>query len=273
MFAASPNKKPTLFSDVRALERFAQTNADRPGVWATTGTVGDLLLAERAGLRALGQVMGTSVFSLGGSYDSSAVSGELKFLTGAFHQAQAGALERLRAEAKLLSADGVVDTRIPRAVWGQPGDGLLEFSLIGTAVRIASNPRKTDAPFLCQVSGASYFALVQAGWQPVGLAIGNCAHYAVSLFAASGMAYQAWESFERTEYSQAIMNARHQALARMQSDARAVGGAGIVGVSLSLQKACDEMGMKFTCFASGTVVAPTNAQAANGASPLPILPL
>ena len=263
------------FSDASAASRLSQ---GKKGVWATNLSAGEFLLAKEAGLCMLGQVMGTSVFSPGGSSSSSAISGELKFLTGAYRTAQANAVARLRAEAKRLNANGVVGVQVRHTPFGKPSDGLFEFSLIGTAVKtLHNNPDKTE-PFLCSVGGDEYYLLWQAGYKAVGLAVGNCAYFALPRYinsvATQTKMYQ--QSFERTEYSQAISQARRLAMMRMETDAQAAGGEGIVGVRVRLHKTRPEAGMETTgtllhFFASGTVIVRASLPPGEKNTPSPIL--
>lgn len=272
-----PQTKAAPFSDASAISRLSQESG---GVWATNLSAGQFLLAKEAGLRMLGQVMGTSVFSPGGSSTSSAISGELKFLTGAYRTAQANAVVRLRAEAKRLNADGVVGVQVRHIPFGKPSDNLFEFSLRGTAVQTPLlSPNQTE-PFLCIVGGDEYYLLWQAGYKAVGLAVGNCAYFALPRYinsvATQAKMYQ--QSFERTEYSQAVSQARRLAMTRMEADAQASGGEGIVGVRVWLDKTRPESGVESAglllhFFASGTVIARASLPPGAKNTPAPFLVL
>jgi len=216
-------------------------------------SAGELLALRQTGAQPLGLAMGVSVFSLGGISLSSAVSGELKFLTGALRTEQRLVLDRLRAEAALLGADGVLGVRLTRRRVG--GDApLLEMQAIGTAIR--GSGMQTGSPWISGLSGTEYAALQAAGYRPVGLTLGNCAYFRVPdtqrYPTMAGATVQ--RSYERADYTQATYGARHLALERMRAEGKALHGDGIVGVQTDIQRHVSEMGLFVHFFASGTAI-------------------
>ena len=184
------------------------------GAFSSALGVGEMLLARQSGYRVLGQVMGASVYQFGGQWTNpnwrnnwqarltQGVSYELTAITAALVSARVLALQRLREEARLLGAQGVVGVRLRLQEPVGAGKNHLEMLAIGTAVARQSDatepansraapatstfnlPRIADvaakqtvevAPFLSNLSGEETWKLESAGYAPCGLIMGNCA--------------------------------------------------------------------------------------------------
>ncbi|WP_329051444.1 heavy metal-binding domain-containing protein [Amycolatopsis sp. NBC_01488] len=127
------------------------TSGLRTSLLSVPGAVG----AEAVGLRPVGEVMGCVVE-------------HAQDLAPSMRRGYATALDRLRAEATELGADGVLAigctvTRVSAAV--------REFVVLGTAVR-ASRGKRPPRPFTTGLSGPDVAKLMLAGWVPVTVAIG-----------------------------------------------------------------------------------------------------
>ncbi|MBV9468916.1 MAG: heavy metal-binding domain-containing protein [Abitibacteriaceae bacterium] len=214
-------------------------------------SVNELSLTRQAGYHPLGQVMGSSVYHVGWQWRTQSwrngvwqtgASYELDVMTQAFYHARHLALGRLQQEAQLLGATGVVGVRLERKEY-EWGVGLLEFAAIGTAIRETTAPRPTKAtqPFVGNLSGEEFWTLRQAGYRPVGFAIGNCSYYAIpswnTQWATQGGIFNSssWQNMELTEYTQGLYNARELAMERMEAEARAVGADGIIGADVHVE--------------------------------------
>jgi uncharacterized protein YbjQ (UPF0145 family) len=125
----------------------------RTSLLSVPGAVG----AEAVGLRPIGEVMGC-VVEHDGVDDPAAC----------LRRGYATALDRLRAEARALGADGVLAIRctVTRA-----SRTLREFVVLGTAVR-ATGGKRPGRVFTTSLSGPDVAKLLPAGWVPVTLAIG-----------------------------------------------------------------------------------------------------
>ncbi len=224
--------------------REQQSRQNTPGhIFTSDLSVNELLLVRQNGYEPLGQVMGSSVYHVGWQWMpySSWSSGELTTLTQAFYQARHLALGRLYQEAALLGATGVVGVRIDKREYDW-GAGLLEFAAIGTAIRELDVPLPLAAgtqPFLSDLSGEDFWTLRQAGFRPVGIAVGNCTYYQVptwnTQYATNGGFFSGgWNNQELPDYTQALYNARSLAMGRMEGEAHGFGAAGIVGADVEV---------------------------------------
>jgi uncharacterized protein YbjQ (UPF0145 family) len=199
-------------------------------------SVKEALLVWQAGYDPLGQVMGSSVYHIGWQRmpNWSGSSRELEVLTQAFYHARHLALGRLRQEAQLLGATGVVGVRLERKEY-EWGSHLLEFAAIGTAIREKDVPLSSEPPFLSDLSGEEFWMLRRAGYRPVGVAVGNCTYYQVPTWRTQnvtqgGIFGGGWTNQELPDYTQALYNARSLAMSRMEAEARSAGSEGVVGV-------------------------------------------
>lgn len=232
------------------LEELAARQGTPQALFTTGLTLPEVMLVRQQGCAILGQVMGTVIYNVNASY-SSGVSGELQLLSKANNESRQRALNRLKQEAVLLQATGVLDIRIEtrQQEWDSEFH-LTEVTAIGTAIRDTNLPLRRDSspdPFLANISAADYWALRQAGYRPLRLAIGNCAYYRVG---NPDIAYKAnrWRSedssplgysfginVERTDYTQGIYEARNIAQERMAEEARSARAEGIVGVQVDVE--------------------------------------
>lgn len=247
-------------------------------------SVNELTLMREARYEPLGQVMGSSIYHVGWQQMPtwSWRSGELEMLTQAFYHARHLALGRLQQEAALLGATGVVGVRLEHKEYSW-GLSMLEFQAIGTAVREADVPPSNQPPWVSDLSGQEFWALRQAGFRPVGFAVGNCTWYQVPTWRTQnamtgGWFGGGWQNQELPDFTQAVYNARALAMSRMEAEARTVGASGVVGADVEVQmevREIDQNNSKRTDIvyhftAIGTAIAP---YAVPGHARVPALPV
>lgn len=196
-------------------------------------SVNEFVLGESGGFSPIGQVMGSTIYHTVNQGLPPYRSGELKFLSRAQHQSRHRALGRLQQEAKLLGAHGVIGVRLERKrhEWGQ---NLLEWTARGTAVA-SSGSEPFDLPFVCALSGQEFWALQQAGYQPVGFAFGTCVFYHIASvntqYVTQAGKYGGYsQNIELADYTKAVYQTRRIAMQRLTEDAAQVQADGIVGV-------------------------------------------
>jgi uncharacterized protein YbjQ (UPF0145 family) len=206
----------------------------------------EFLLTHECGFEPLGQVMGTTVYHVGWQWMPGQTWGyvdpmtglpasqELEVLTHAYAEARALAFGRLRQEAALLRADGVVGVRFER-ISGNLPEGTFEFKAVGTAVKRRGAPPSAGEVFLSNLSGQDHWALRRAGIDPIGFVFGNCSWYQVSGWRNQMLDSGSWYNRELPDFTQAIYNAREISLQRMEIEARRLGARGVVQVVIDPQ--------------------------------------
>lgn len=137
-------------------DRLVEAAAGR-GAWVATMTPAELLLARSHGIHPIATVSGTCWFSYGWSWTEGHAEG--------WHEA----LDRLRREAAAAGANAVVDVRM--RTLRHRFAGSMDFTLIGTAVRIDRLPPGQD-PVVATVPALEFVRLLEADIVPVGIAVG-----------------------------------------------------------------------------------------------------
>ena len=217
---------------VQAQRRLEELSARSDGFFTSDLSVNEFLLARKAGLRPLTQVMGSSIYHVGWRYMGRTISsGEIASVTEALNQARQLALGRLGEEAARIGADLVVGVHVKRAGYDWAAD-MIEFSAIGTAMKLEGNA-SGEAPALSNVSGQDFWKLYQSGYWPVGVVGGSSVYHAVpswGTWRATNTFFGGMWNQELTDFTQGLYSARHHATTRMQTEATQRGATGVVGV-------------------------------------------
>jgi uncharacterized protein YbjQ (UPF0145 family) len=147
-------------------------------------------------------------------------------MTQAYDRARSLALSRMEQEARMLGAHLVVDVRFMGRGYEWAED-LMEFTAIGTAVRIDGRP--LAAPVLSLLKVDELYKLHRAGYWPVGIALGHCFwHLSHADCASEGT----WFSSELPAHTQASQAARDLAVSRFRAFAAHFKADGVVGVKV-----------------------------------------
>lgn len=206
----------------------------------------EYLLMREAGCEPLGLVMGTSFYQIGfyrNFWGYRSRTGEVEALTHAQLAARELAVSRLQQEAALLGAHGVVGVRLKKSrdSWG---GGMMEFTAIGTAIRISGRPMPPQ-PFTSDLSGQEFWQLRQAGYFPKGLVFGACSYYVHSdRVTRQLMSPSLWNFFfgqgrrnqEMVQLTQGFQNARELAILRLTEDLKHLGAQGAVGMQIEMSE-------------------------------------
>ena len=204
------------------------------GVFTSDFSVNEFLLVRKAGFEPIGLCVGSCIYHVGFQMAGWGSSVELDVLSTAMYEARALAMERMKAEAQQMGADGVVGVRltVKRLEWD---DKVLEFVAIGTGIVHAKGhqgfkgPR--GEPFTSALSGQDFWTLLQAGYRPLEMVMGSCVYHVARRgpFASLGTIGQ---NVELTNFSVALYEAREIAMERMQLEASRAGAEGVVGADL-----------------------------------------
>ncbi|MGI4792073.1 MAG: heavy metal-binding domain-containing protein [Janthinobacterium lividum] len=202
-------------------------------------SVNEFVLTRAERITPLGQVTGNCSYHVGWQPTAVYTSMELTVVSRAHNQTWRLALSRLQAEARVLGAHGVVGVTLKSAPssWS---DRMLEVSAQGTAIRW-QGASVTSAPFVSALSGQEFWALLNAGYHPVGVAYGTCVYQQVTTnttrwATGSGILNStARVNQEMHEYTSAFHESRCRAVQYMEDEARQLGAEGVVGVKIEKQ--------------------------------------
>jgi len=200
-------------------------------------TVKEFALLKSSGLHPICQVAGTAVYKIGYQPMPYGGSQPLSVITEAFNESRRLAIGRLEQEAGLAHADAVVGTRITQGMFDAES-GLIEFSIVGTAVKslngllaTAKSNAKNKA-IITTLSGQDLYLLLENGIAPVGL-VGASSCYLASL---SPYTFQQMYSmfganvvnFEVREFTEGYYVSRHIVMREVEKAARSKGAKGII---------------------------------------------
>ena len=200
------------------------------GPFTSDLSVNEFILTRQAGFRPCGLVLGTSIYRLGITSRMKVGSQEMVSMSQAMYSARELAMTRMEAEADLAGADGVVGVRLDVQLhaWGKH---VIEFLAVGTALKAdVPGAWRTAAgmPFTSDLSGQDFWALLQAGYAPLGLVMGTCVYHVGSSLAQGSVG----TTVELKTYTDAFYRARELAMQRMSDDAAHLGADGVVGVNI-----------------------------------------
>ncbi|HTI24213.1 MAG TPA: heavy metal-binding domain-containing protein [Kutzneria sp.] len=255
-----------------AVERL--TRAKRSGVFTSLLSAPSAAGIKAVGLEPVGEVMGCVVLSVASRYQLTTNYGYNPgtFATPYLQALNTGyntALERLRAEAGALGADGVVDIRLSLRSLGQAE----EFLAMGTAVRARSTTRPKSL-FTTDLSGSDVAKLMLAGWVPLQVEWAGAANAIYT-----GIATQSQTSFyagniEVDSYTRLVNRVRAEARTRFHEMVRKAGAEGGIVSQLALSTwEPGEQVVAALAYVYGTAIAKFHRGTATPASTLTIMPL
>ncbi|HZE05588.1 MAG TPA: heavy metal-binding domain-containing protein [Solirubrobacteraceae bacterium] len=199
-------------------------------------TAKEYALAQASGLQPVAQVMGSSVVQRGwlGTQGAFYVTGEITGLSEPWNMARSRAFDRLRQEAELADADGVIGIEMTTGSLGEAGN--VELVVFGTAVRDSTLPPHPGGRLgMCTLSGQDVDKLRRIGADVRGV-VGHTTVLSVQLGMNSSWVMNAGGMFgggarmnaEITEISQGVYDARDRAMAEVRRQASAVGANDLV---------------------------------------------
>ncbi len=229
-----PQQPPRPELPQHARERIERTRGAQGQRFFTSDlSVNELLLVRDAGFEPAGLVMGSSIYHVGYQRGAWSQNQEMTVLTQAMYQARELAMARMEEEADELRADGVIGVRlvVKRHAWGED---MVEFLAIGTGV-YARDGRSYRAPsgkpFTSDLSGQDFWMLLQSGFRPVSLVMGNCVYH-IAHQTLGGWFKSVGQNVEMTNFTQGLYDARELAMERLQYEAQVDGAAGVVGANI-----------------------------------------
>lgn len=124
------------------------------------------------------------------------------------------------------------------------GFGMMEFTAIGTAIRIHGRPMPPQ-PFTSDLSGQEFWQLRQAGYFPKGLVFGACSYYVHSDRTTRQLMNPSFWNFlfgqgrrnqEMVQLTQGFQNARELAILRLTEDLNHLRAQGAVGMQIEMNQ-------------------------------------
>ncbi|MGO9900363.1 MAG: heavy metal-binding domain-containing protein [Solirubrobacteraceae bacterium] len=213
-----------------ARTRLAQNQA---GLFTSDLAVNEFVVVDEVGFEPLGMVMGSSIYHIGFQTAGFKTSQELTILTQAMYDARQLAMTRMEEEADQLGSDGVVGVRLTIRMY-EWGADMAEFTAIGTAVKHRDrvmHRAPNGRPFTSALTGQQFSTLIQFGYRPVGMVLGNCVYH-IAHQSMRQMMRNAGQNVELGLFTQALYDSRELAMQRMQSEAQSLQARGIVGVRI-----------------------------------------
>jgi uncharacterized protein YbjQ (UPF0145 family) len=159
---------------LRAQERLAEEAGPNKRLFTSDLSVSEFLLARDAKCEPISQVMGSSIFHVGQIADYKGETGEITVISDAHREARRRAISRLYQEAAFVRADAVIGARLRERMitmgaqgkGGDDGGEILEFTVVGTAVRAPWITHAPGQPIVTDLSGQDLWALYQDGYEP-----------------------------------------------------------------------------------------------------------
>jgi uncharacterized protein YbjQ (UPF0145 family) len=198
----------------------------------------EFLLARESNIDVIGQVMGSSFFNVRyrafyGNGQRWRQTGELVDLSQAQLKSRSLAMSRMRQEAQLMGASGVIGVKI-KSNFHDWSSGMTEFTAVGTAVNI---PGWQGEPFTSALSAQEFWQLYKSGYVPHDVAMGVCAYYMYTDSNTQNLLYSFWGGNNRNNceiplYSKGFQTARAVAMNKLTADVISHKAEGIVGMDI-----------------------------------------
>ena len=159
---------------LRAQERLAEEAGPHRRLFTSDLSVSEFILTRDARCEPISQVMGSSIYHVGQIADYKGETGEISVISDAHREARRRAISRLYQEAAFVRADAVIGARLrermitmgARGKGGDDGGEVLEFTVVGTAVRAPWITHPPGQPVITDLSGQELWALAQDGFEP-----------------------------------------------------------------------------------------------------------
>jgi len=224
----------------RARHRIEHQLTKEPRLYSTDMTTAEFLLSEECDIEPLGQVMGTCFFQIENFLGFNRPTSEHMMYAYGHMTARTTAVDRMKKEAQLYGANGIVSVRIK--VSQNFSQNLIEFTAIGTAVKVRgwSPEDLDDTPFASELSGQEFWQLIHAGYRPVNIAFGVCCYYINSdkytlPLVRSSTLFNFAGNQEVTQWTEGINTARNLAVQRLHQDIEKVGADGCIGMTVDCE--------------------------------------
>jgi uncharacterized protein YbjQ (UPF0145 family) len=222
----------------RARERLAEEAGPDRKLFTSDLSVNEFVLTRHANCEPISQVMGSSIFHVGQIPDYKGKTSEITIISDAHRESRRLALSRLSQEAALVGADAVVGVHLrdrmvtmgARGKGGDDGGEVLEFTVVGTAVKAPWITHEPGQPIVTDLSGQDLWALEQDGFEPCGFLFEFCRYHVWHV--TKGISNSG--AVEVGQASQAVEQARQIAAGKLVDQARAHGAEFVIGSDVKI---------------------------------------
>jgi len=222
---------------LRAQERLLGGGAHKRSLFTSDLSVNEFILTRDVRCEPISQVMGSSIFHVGQIADYKGSTGEITVISDAHREARRRAISRLYQEAALIRADAVVGAHLrermitmgARGKGGDDGGEVLEFTVVGTAVRAPWITHPPGQPIVTDLSGQELWALAQDGFEPCCFLFEFCRYHVWHV--TPEMQFHG----EVTQATQAIESARDIAAQKILRQAASFQSEFVVGSDIDLK--------------------------------------
>jgi uncharacterized protein YbjQ (UPF0145 family) len=221
---------------LRAEERLAEEAGPHSKLFTSDLSVNEFVLARDAGCHPIAQLMGSSIYHIGQIPDYKGKTAELTIISDAHRASRRRALARLWREAVLVGADAVIGVKLrdrmitmgARGKGGDDGGEVIEFTVVGTAIRAPFLTHPKGEPIVTDLTGQDLWALVQDGWEPCGFFFDFCKFHGWHVTSGpSG-------GGEVTSANAVVETARKLVMDRVVAQAKAASAEFVVGSDLTI---------------------------------------
>jgi uncharacterized protein YbjQ (UPF0145 family) len=221
---------------LRAEERLAEEAGPNKKLFTSDLSVNEFLLARDAGCEPIAQIMGSSIYHIAEIPDYKGKTAELSVISDAHRESRRRALSRLSQEAKLVGADAVIGAHLrdrmitmgSRGKGGDDGGEVIEFTVVGTAVRAPFLKRPKDKPIITDLSGQDLWALVEEGWEPCAFLFEFCKYHGWHVTSGTGGVGEVGDA------NTVVETARKIAVKRLLAQAAAADADFVVGSDVTI---------------------------------------
>jgi uncharacterized protein YbjQ (UPF0145 family) len=273
---------------LRASERLAEEAGAHRRLFTSDLSVNEFLMAKDAGCEPIAQVMGTSIYHIGQIPDYKGRTGELTVISDGHRESRRLAVSRLQQEAAWVGADAVIGAHLrermitmgSRGKGGDDGGEVIEFTVVGTAVRAPFLVHPPGQPIVTDLSGQDLWALVMEGWEPCCFLFEFCRYHGWHVTSGNG------QYTELTQAKACVESARDTAAKRIGEQAQRFGAEFVVGSDISIKvkevpcgfAKCeqDDLDVDVSWFGTGIRRIPNAAQRVQGDVPplmLSVMPI
>lgn len=222
---------------LRAEERLAEEAGPHGRLFTSDLSVSEFLLARDAQCQPISQVMGSSIYHVGQIADLKDRTEEVAIISDAHREARQRALSRLTQEAALVGADAVIGAQLgermvtmgARGKGGDDGGEVIEFTVVGTAVRAPWITHRPGEPIVTDLSGQDLWTLAQDGFEPCCFLFEFCRYHSWHVASTAPPVGELVEAY------QAVEQARRIAADRLTAQAARHGAEFVVGSNVRVE--------------------------------------